>query len=74
LFSESRRASFSGPQWIHSATDEADTLLEGKAHFVSLGPQYVASAVFSERFHAGLAVYFVIHTILISLAFFRTLV
>jgi len=63
----------------------ADTLLKGTAHFVSLGPKYVASAInltvlFSvaaitknERFHGFLAIYFIIHTIMISFAFFRTL-
>lgn len=70
--------------WV--PVDVADTLLKGLAHFKSLGFQYVASAVIltglfataaitrNERFHAILAIYFIVHTILISFAFFRVLV
>ena len=64
----------------------ADTLLKGTAHFSSLGPQYIISAIVlaalfataattrNERVHAVLAVYFLLQTVLISLAFFRTLI
>ncbi len=63
----------------------ADTPLKGTAHFVSLEPKYVVSAIIltvlfsvaaitkNERFHGFLAIYFTIDTIMISFAFFRTL-
>lgn len=66
--------------------DVADTLLKGTAHFFSLGPAYVASAVLlsvvlvtaavtrNERYHTFAAVYFFCHTVAISFLFFHTLV
>jgi hypothetical protein len=66
--------------------DVADSLLKGTAHFFSLGIFYIGSAVIlltlftvaaitrNERVHGFLAVYFTIHTLLISLVFFRILI
>jgi hypothetical protein len=65
--------------------DVADTLLKGTAHFLSLGPLYISSAIIllalftiaaitrNERVHGFLAIYFTIHTVLISFVFFRIL-
>ncbi|MFL6539921.1 MAG: hypothetical protein ACJ8HU_04105 [Chthoniobacterales bacterium] len=70
--------------WI--PVDVTDTLLKGSQHFLSLGIPYIASAIIllflfalaattrDERVHGFLAIYFFVHTILISVVFFRTLV
>jgi hypothetical protein len=69
--------------WV--PVDVADTWLKGSTHFASLGAKYILSAVVlivvfavaattrNERVHGLLALYFLVHTVLISLAFFRTL-
>lgn len=70
--------------WV--PVDIADTLLKGTAHFLSLGVTYIVSAVIltivfavaatsrNERVHGFLAIYFLAHTVFISVQFFRTLV
>lgn len=70
--------------WV--PVDVTDTLLKGTAHFHSLGTAYIGSAIIlvavftiaattrNERVHGFLAIYFFVHTILISVVFFRTLV
>jgi hypothetical protein len=69
--------------WV--PVDVTDTLLKGTTHFRSLGASYIASAIIlsalfvtaatsrNERIHGFLAVYFIVHTVFISVLFFRTL-
>lgn len=69
--------------WV--PVDMADSLLKGSAHFRELGMPYITSAILltivfvtaawtrNERVHAGLAIYFFVHTVAISVIFFRTL-
>jgi hypothetical protein len=70
--------------WV--PVDVADSLLKGTAHFRELGTAYIISAIVltivfvlaattrNERVHGFLAVYFLVHTIALSLIFFRTLI
>jgi len=65
--------------------DVPDTLLKGIPHLLELGPQYIVSMVFylggltvaaitkNERYHQFYAIFFLIVTILNSVALFRTL-
>ena len=66
--------------------DVVDTLLKGIPHFLEQGPRYyisitvaltgltIAAITRNERYHQFYAIYFLIHTIVISFAIFHTLV
>ena len=71
---------------LFTPVDIVDSLLKGIPHFLELGPQYIISSSLyfaglataaitrNERFHQFFAIYFLIHTIIISFAIFYTLV
>jgi len=71
---------------LYGPADLVDTLLKGVPHFLELGPQYVVSMTFfliglttaaithNERYHQFYAIFFLVQTVAISFALFRTLV
>jgi len=71
---------------LFTPVDVVDSLLKGLPHFLQLGPQYfVSSSLYfaglvtaaitrNERYHQFFAIYFLIHTIVISFTIFHTLI
>jgi len=71
---------------IYGPVDVVDSLLKGVHHFFELGPAYMISMTLflagvttaaitrNERYHQFYALFFLIQTVLISFAVFRTLV
>lgn len=71
---------------LYGPVDLVDTLLKGTTHFFALGPAYVGSLILfvtgltvaaitrNARYHQCFAIFFLAQTILISFAFFHTLI
>jgi hypothetical protein len=71
---------------LYGPVDLIDTLLKGVAHFSELGPAYVVSLILfvtgltigaatrNEHYHQCYAIFFLVQTIVISFAFFHTLI
>ena len=71
---------------LYAPVDLLDSLLKGVAHFIGLGPFYFASLTMyiagmaiaaitrNERYHQYYAVIFLVQTVVISFAVFRTLI
>ncbi len=71
---------------LFTPVDFVDSLLKGVPHFLALGPQYIISGVLyfvglttaaitrNERYHQFYAVFFFVHTVVISWIIFHTLV
>jgi hypothetical protein len=72
--------------WLYGPVDIVDSLLKGVPHFLALGvPYFISMTLFltgvtiaaitrNERYHQFYAIFFLVQTVVISFAVFRTLV